>query len=68
MSLPPGVTAEHIVDGHREKTLALLWSLIFHFKVCISHILIHDVVGNIVMLITHAQIKTIGLPYFFGTS
>ena len=26
-------SAEAVVDGHREKTLALLWSIIFHFKV-----------------------------------
>ncbi len=27
------VTAEHIVDGHREKTLALLWKIILHWQV-----------------------------------
>ena len=33
VSLPAGVTAESIADGHREKSLALLWTIIFHFKV-----------------------------------
>ena len=33
LRLPAGVTAESIVEGHREKTLALLWAIIFHFKV-----------------------------------
>ena len=28
-----GIDARHIVDGHREKTLALLWQIIFHFQV-----------------------------------
>jgi abnormal spindle-like microcephaly-associated protein len=27
------ITAKDIVDGHREKTLALLWGLIIHWKV-----------------------------------
>ncbi|XP_068734820.1 abnormal spindle-like microcephaly-associated protein homolog [Montipora capricornis] len=27
------IHARHIVDGHREKTLALLWQIIFHFQV-----------------------------------
>ncbi|PFX15185.1 Abnormal spindle-like microcephaly-associated protein-like [Stylophora pistillata] len=27
------IDARHIVDGHREKTLALLWQIIFHFQV-----------------------------------
>ena len=31
--LPAGVTADSVIDGHREKTLALLWTIIFHFKV-----------------------------------
>ena len=26
--------ARYIVDGHREKTLHLLWQIIFHFQVC----------------------------------
>ena len=26
-----------LVDGHCEKTLALLWSIIFHFKVYITY-------------------------------
>ena len=33
VKLPAGVTSESIVEGHREKTLALLWSIIFEFKV-----------------------------------
>ena len=33
LPLPAGVTAESIVEGHKEKTLTLLWSIIFHFKV-----------------------------------
>ena len=32
-NIPPGVTSAHIAEGHREKTLSLLWSIIFHFKV-----------------------------------
>ncbi|XP_044174469.1 abnormal spindle-like microcephaly-associated protein homolog isoform X2 [Acropora millepora] len=28
-----GIDARHIVDGHREKTLTLLWQIIFHFQV-----------------------------------
>ena len=28
--------ARHIVDGHREKTLTLLWQMIFHFQVSFS--------------------------------
>ena len=32
MAVPEGAS-ETVVDGHREKTLALLWSIIFHFKV-----------------------------------
>ena len=31
------IEARDIVDGHREKTLQLLWLLIFHFKVSDSH-------------------------------
>jgi hypothetical protein len=32
---PGGVlNPRDIVDGHREKTLAFLWKLIFHFQVC----------------------------------
>ncbi|CAH3024578.1 unnamed protein product [Porites evermanni] len=27
------IDARHVVDGHREKTLALLWQIIFHFQV-----------------------------------
>jgi abnormal spindle-like microcephaly-associated protein len=30
--LPVNVTSKDLVDGHREKTLALLWSLIFGFQ------------------------------------
>lgn len=41
-SLPPGITCACIADGHCEKTLALLWSIIFHFKVrqclCAVHV------------------------------
>ena len=33
LPLPAGVTAESIVEGHKEKSLTLLWSIIFHFKV-----------------------------------
>ena len=33
VKVPAGVTSESIVEGHREKTLALLWSIIFEFKV-----------------------------------
>ena len=29
----PERAGESVVDGHREKTLTLLWSIIFHFKV-----------------------------------
>ena len=29
--------ARHVVDGHREKTLALLWQIIFHFQVRYDH-------------------------------
>ena len=35
--IPAGVTVNAIVEGHREKTLALLWTIIFHFKVTGSH-------------------------------
>ena len=31
--LPAGISSHSIADGHREKTLALLWTIIFHFKV-----------------------------------
>ena len=27
------IEARDIVDGHREKTLQLLWALVFHFQV-----------------------------------
>ena len=30
-----GVNTRAIVDGHREKTLELLWRIIFHFQVCV---------------------------------
>ena len=33
VSIPAGITSATIADGHREKTLALLWTIIFHFKV-----------------------------------
>jgi len=33
LTIPTGVTASSIADGHREKTLALLWTIVFHFKV-----------------------------------
>ena len=33
ISFPQLVTAQTIVQGHRELTLSLLWSIIFHFKV-----------------------------------
>ena len=41
MRLPPGVSVEHVVEGHREKTLALLWAVIFHFQVCHSIVRIY---------------------------
>ena len=28
-----GINPRHIVDGHREKTLSLLWQIIFNFQV-----------------------------------
>jgi abnormal spindle-like microcephaly-associated protein len=31
-TLPADITARSVVDGHREKTLALLWHLVFHFQ------------------------------------
>ena len=31
--VPSVVTAQSVVEGHREKTLTLLWTIIFHFKV-----------------------------------
>ncbi|GFO45530.1 abnormal spindle-like microcephaly-associated-like protein [Plakobranchus ocellatus] len=31
-----GVTARDVVDGHREKTLSLLWRVIMHFQSCIQ--------------------------------
>ena len=33
LQLPSMVSSQSIAEGHREKTLALLWSIIFHFKV-----------------------------------
>ena len=48
--------AEALVDGHCEKTLAFLWNVIFHFKVCLvprcincscSHVLYCVVVHNV---------------------
>ena len=36
ISLPAGVTAQSIAEGHREKTLTLLWAIIFNFKVHIQ--------------------------------
>lgn len=30
------VNPRHIVDGHREKTLSLLWMIILHFQVMIK--------------------------------
>lgn len=33
VTLPAGANSQSIVEGHREKTLALLWSIIFHFNV-----------------------------------
>ena len=33
------LNARDIVDGHREKTLAFLWKLIFHFQVRLSSLL-----------------------------
>ena len=45
--------AEALVDGHCEKTLALLWSIIFHFKVHVTctlfvhvHVAIHSEYNN----------------------
>ena len=29
--------ARFVVDGHREKTLSLLWKIIFHFQVSLIH-------------------------------
>ena len=31
-AIPANITAKDLVDGHREKTLALLWSIIFGFQ------------------------------------
>ena len=31
-----GVSARDIVDGHREKTLILLWRIILYFQSCIQ--------------------------------
>ncbi|KAF0753203.1 hypothetical protein AaE_005795 [Aphanomyces astaci] len=45
-----GLTAKDIVDGHREKTLALLWQLISYFK--LSHV-VH--VGQVEMEILRIQ-------------
>uniref|UniRef100_A0A1X7V6E3 Calponin-homology (CH) domain-containing protein n=2 Tax=Amphimedon queenslandica TaxID=400682 RepID=A0A1X7V6E3_AMPQE len=36
MTIPVGTTSLNIVEGHREKTLGLLWSIIFHFKIKIK--------------------------------
>ena len=33
LHIPAGTTTQSIVEGHREKTLTLLWAIIFHFKV-----------------------------------
>lgn len=32
--IPFGINTQSITDGHRDKTLTLLWTIIFHFKVC----------------------------------
>ncbi|XP_041346699.1 abnormal spindle-like microcephaly-associated protein homolog, partial [Gigantopelta aegis] len=32
LNIPAGTTTQSIVEGHREKTLTLLWAIIFHFK------------------------------------
>ena len=39
------IDARFIVDGHREKTLSLLWKIIFHFQVSsfdgLPHLMLH---------------------------
>ena len=35
LTLPSAVSPQSIVEGHREKTLTLLWSIIFQFKVSV---------------------------------
>ena len=34
-AIPTNITAKDIVDGHREKTLSLLWSIIFGFQLSV---------------------------------
>ena len=51
ISFPAGVTAQSIAEGHREKTLTLLWAIIFNFKVHIQSK--HNIHVHLVFCIIH---------------
>lgn len=62
IGLPDGITARDIVDGHREKTLNLLWHIIFGFQV----MMIKDTLGSGVR--THSLIRTLKVQISESTS
>ena len=42
--IPDGINAHHIMDGHREVVLALMWCIISHF--CMTRLLESEIVEN----------------------